>query len=128
MNWLRSLHQMARQKSLNKHTDYVRRGLLVQSWIERLQELTSGYELRNIWNMDELGLFFKALAEKGLLEKSRRCKGGKKSKQLLTADFFVAADGSKISEPVVIWKSESPKCFNKIQDKIRPSNGTLLLK
>ena len=71
--------------------------------------------------MDELGLFFKSLAEKGLLEKSRRCKGGKKSKQLFTADFFVAADDSKISEPVVIRKSESPKCFNKIQDKTRPS-------
>ena len=71
--------------------------------------------------MDELGLFFKALPEKGLVEKSRRCKGGKKSKQLLTADFFVAADGSKISEPVVIWKSNSLKCFNKIQDKTRPS-------
>ena len=28
-----------------------------QSWIERLPELTSGYELRNIWNMDELGFF-----------------------------------------------------------------------
>ena len=54
--------------------------------------------------MDELGLFFKALPEKGLIEKSRRCKGGKKSKQRLTAAFFVAADGSKISEPVVIWK------------------------
>ena len=54
--------------------------ITIQSWIERLPELTSGYELRNIWNMDELGLFFKALPEKGLVEKSRRCKGGKKSK------------------------------------------------
>ena len=34
--------------------------MAIQSWIERLPELTSGYELRNIWNMGELGLFFKA--------------------------------------------------------------------
>ena len=50
--------------------------------------------------MDDLGLFFKALPEKSLFEKSRR--GGKKSKQRLTAAFLVAVDGSKISEPVVI--------------------------
>ena len=34
--------------------------MAIQSWIERLPELISGYELRNIWNMGELGLFFKA--------------------------------------------------------------------
>ena len=59
-----------------------------QSWIERLPELTSGYDLRNIWNMDELGFFFKALLEKDLLEKLRRCKVGKKSKQRLIAAFY----------------------------------------
>ena len=64
--------------------------------------------------MDELDLLFKALPEKGLAEKSRRCKGGKKSKQRLAA-----ADGSKISEPVVIWKSKSPRCFQNIQGKTR---------
>ena len=53
--------------------------MTIQSRIERLLELTSGYELRNISNMDELGLFFKALPEKNLVEKSTRCKGGKKS-------------------------------------------------
>ena len=95
--------------------------MTIQSWIGRLPELTSGYELRNMWNMDELGLFFKALLEKDLVEKPRRCKRGKKSKQRLTAAFFVAADGSKISEPVVIWKSKSPRCFKNIQDKTRPS-------
>ena len=95
--------------------------MTIQSWIERLPELTSGCELRYIWNMDELSLFFKALPEKGLAEKSRRRKGDKKSKQRLTAAFFVAADNSEISEPVVIWKSKSPRCFKNIQDKTRPS-------
>ena len=74
-----------------------------------MPELTADYELKNIWNMDELGLFFKALPEKGLVDKSRNCRGGKKSKQRLTVAFFVAADGSKISGPVVIWKSKSPR-------------------
>ena len=51
--------------------------MTIQSSIERLSELTSGNEFRNIWNMDELGLIFKALLENGLVEKSRRSKGGK---------------------------------------------------
>ena len=68
--------------------------MTIQSWIERLPELTSGCELRNIWNMDELDLFFKALPEKGLAEKSVRRKGDKKSKQRFTVAFFVAADTS----------------------------------
>ena len=32
----------------------------VSSSIERLQELTEGYSLENIWNIDESGCFFKA--------------------------------------------------------------------
>ena len=49
--------------------------MTIQSWIERLPEQTSGYKLRNIWNMDEQSVFFKALPEKSLVEKSRRCNG-----------------------------------------------------
>ena len=44
----------------------------VQAWIERLPELYRGYEPKNILNPDELGLFFKALPEKGLVEKSKK--------------------------------------------------------
>ena len=41
----------------------------VSAWMERLVELTRGYEPADIWNMDETGCFFKALPEKGLPEK-----------------------------------------------------------
>ena len=51
--------------------------MTIQSLIERLPELTSGYELRNIWNMDKLVFLFKALLENGLVEKSRKSKGSK---------------------------------------------------
>ena len=53
----------------------------VQAWIERLPELCQDYEPRNILNLEELGLFFKAFPEKGLMEKGKKTKGGKKSKQ-----------------------------------------------
>ena len=40
----------------------------VSAWMERLVELTRGYELADIWNMDETGCLFKALPEKRLPE------------------------------------------------------------
>ena len=44
----------------------------VSSWIERLQELTEGYSLENIWNMDESGCFFKALPDACLGQKKQK--------------------------------------------------------
>ena len=46
--------------------------------MERLVELTKGYELADIWNMNETGCFFKALPEKGLTQIKRQARGGKK--------------------------------------------------
>ena len=40
----------------------------VSAWMQRLMELTRGYELADIWNMDETGCFFKALPEEVLLK------------------------------------------------------------
>ena len=56
--------------------------------MEIIQELTEGYSSENIWNMDESGCFFKALPDKGLIEKGKEAKGGKRSKQRFTIAFF----------------------------------------
>ena len=61
----------------------------IQAWIEPLPELSQDYESRNILNLDELGLFFKALPEKGLAGKIKKSKGGKKSKQRMTVLLFL---------------------------------------
>ena len=50
--------------------------------------------------MDESGCF-KALPDKGLVEKGKQAKGDKKSKQRLTVAFFVNAAGEKVEKPVV---------------------------
>ena len=51
--------------------------------------------------MDESGCFFKALHGKGLVEKGKEAKGGKKSKPRFTIAFFVNDAGEKIAEPVM---------------------------
>ena len=66
---------------------------------------------------------FKALPDRGLVEKDKEAKGGKKSKQRFTIDFFVNAAGGKIDEPVVIWKGKKPRCFKRLSDKSRPADG-----
>ena len=92
----------------------------IQAWIERLPELCQDYEPRNILNLDELGLFFKALPEKGLAEKKKKSKGGKKSKQRMTVMFIVASDCSFVFEPTVIWRLKLPRCFKSLKDALRP--------
>ena len=86
--------------------------------MERLQELTAGYPSENIWNMGESGYFFKALPDKGLVEKSKQAKGGKKSTQRFMIAFFVNA----AREKVVIWKSGLLRCFRGLRDPSRSAN------
>ena len=52
----------------------------LESWAERLLEIVKGYELKNIWNADETGLFWLELPDKSLSVKKGRCKGGKYAK------------------------------------------------
>ena len=66
--------------------------------------------------MDKSGCFFKALQDKGLVEKGKQAKGGK------TVAFLVNAAGEKVDQPIVIWKSKLPCCFMKLQDPSRPAN------
>ena len=92
----------------------------IQAWIEQLPELYKDYEPRNILHLDELGLFFKVLSENGLAEKTKKIKGGKKSKQLMTVMFIVASDCSFVFEPTVIWRLKLPRCFKSLKDALRP--------
>ena len=51
----------------------------VKVWMERLPQLVKGYSLEDVLNMDELGLFFNTLLQKGLAEKGKKGRGGKQS-------------------------------------------------
>ena len=52
-------------------------GETVDSWKERLPEIVDGYSKDDIWNMDEIGVFWKALPNRGFGVKGKVCKGGK---------------------------------------------------
>ena len=96
------------------------RGETVESWLERIPAIVEGYDAKNIWNCDEMGCFWKALPDKGLAERKKSCKGGKRSKLRVTITFFVNALGESESLPIVIWKSENPRCFKGVKKSQLP--------
>jgi hypothetical protein len=97
----------------------------VLSWKERLPAIVSGYAMEDIYNFDETGCFWRALPERGFGQRGKKCKGGKESKQRITVALLVNAAGEK-EKPVVIWKSDKPRCFkNKILTKTACLSNTL---
>ena len=50
------------------------------------------------------GYFFKTL--KGLVEKGKKGRGEKQSKKWCTVELFVTANGSKVCNPIAVWRSK----------------------
>ena len=96
-------------------------GLTVDSWKERLPEIVQGYSSEDVWNLNETGVFWKALPDKGFGQKVKECKGGKKCKQRFTVTFIVNGVGKSEGKPIIIWKSENPRCFKGINKSELPA-------
>ena len=88
---------------------------MTASWFEtRLPTILSNYELTDIYNADEFGLFFQALPSKSLHLKDEKCIGGKFSKVRLTGLAAANANGEKLPM-FIIGKSKSPRCFKNLK-------------
>ena len=74
--------------------------------MERLQELSTRYSPENIWNMNESGCFFKALPDKGLVERGKQAKGGKKSKLRFKIAFLLMLPGKKSNSQLLHGRVE----------------------
>ena len=67
------LHHGIRKKLISGESLVVSKTTM-ESWMEIIKELCTGYDCQNIWNMDNSGCFFKVLPSK------RKAKKGKKTK------------------------------------------------
>jgi len=85
---------------------------VVENWKATVPTLIEGYELRNIFNSNETGLFWRGLPNKTLATRKDSCKGGKAAKERLTVLLTASVTGEKLP-PLIIWKSLMPRCFNK---------------
>ena len=68
--------------------------------------------------MEETGVFWQALPERGLSQKRKQYTGGKKSKRVTVA-LFVNSAGDK-EKPIVIWSSENPPCWRRFDMTMLP--------
>ena len=91
-------------------------GEMVAPWNETaLPTLLSKYELKDIYNADECGLFFQALPNKTFDVSKKSCHGGKESKVRITVLCCANAIGEKF--PLfVIGKSKQPRCFKGVKN------------
>ncbi|CAH0721898.1 unnamed protein product, partial [Brenthis ino] len=85
---------------------------ICDEWIIQLQSLLKDYELKDVFNADEIGLFFKCLPDKTLIFKNEKCHGGKHSKERLTILLATNMTGSEKLKPLVIGKAKKPRCFS----------------
>ncbi|XP_035673006.1 tigger transposable element-derived protein 4-like [Branchiostoma floridae] len=90
---------------------------VVEDWKEKLPHITAGYAPEDIYNMDESGLFYRTTTNKTLATKGQQCSGGKQAKDRLTLVLCANMAGGK-EKPLIIGKSENPRCFKNID---RPS-------
>lgn len=81
----------------------------------RLQSLLLEYSPADVYNADEMGLFFKCLPDQTLCRKGERCTGGKLSKERLTVMVCANMDGSHKPELFVVGKSKRPRCFKGVR-------------
>jgi hypothetical protein len=91
----------------------------VEDWKDKLSDIIEGYSARDIYNMDETGLFFRALPDKTLSVKGEDCKGGKKSKERITLSLCVNMEGD-FEKPVVIGRAAKPRCFKNLKTENLP--------
>ena len=78
-----------------------------------LPTLLSNYDLKEIYNADEFGLFYQCLPNKSYQLKSEKCYGGKLSKLRITDMAAANATGDKLPM-FVIGKAKNLECFKKV--------------
>jgi hypothetical protein len=76
-----------------------------------LKEVTSRYSPKDIFNMDETGLFYTMAPDRTIARK--KAEGIKQDKTRLTLALSCNADGSELLNPFFIGHANKPRCFSK---------------
>ena len=76
---------------------------VVENWKENIDFVLWDYALKDVFNLNATGLFWRALPNKTLAAKSNKAKGGKLAKERLTACFLCSATGEKMKPLVMLW-------------------------
>lgn len=80
-------------------------------WQSRLKCILDQYRPDDIYNADEIGIFYRLLPDKTLEFKAVDCHSGKKSKDRLTALVCANMSGNDKLPLLIIGKYARPRCF-----------------
>uniref|UniRef100_H3AVG9 HTH CENPB-type domain-containing protein n=1 Tax=Latimeria chalumnae TaxID=7897 RepID=H3AVG9_LATCH len=83
-------------------------------WLARLPDITQGYQPRDIFNLDETGVFYRALPDRSLAPTEEERDGSRHCKDRLTACLLVNQCG-EFEKTLVIGRSAKPRCFRNIK-------------
>ena len=83
---------------------------VVQNGREQLRDELRDWSPKDVYNMDETGLFYRLEPTATLA--TAAVPGKKKSKDRLTVALCSNADGTDMLKPLVIGKAAKPRCFN----------------
>lgn len=86
---------------------------IVEEHLTNLNDIleNSGYDLDDIYNVDETGLFFQLIPDKTLVHKDESCRGIKTKKQRITVLLCCNSTGTDKRRLLIIGKSGKPRCF-----------------
>ena len=87
---------------------------LVEKERPKIKQVLSDYVSDNIYNADELGLFYRLGPNQTLATVHDKAKGTKKKLERLTILLASNARGTRKLKPFVIGKSENPRCFKDV--------------
>lgn len=83
-------------------------------WKDLLIGMIGETDAKNVFNVDETGLFYKCTPDKTLAFKNEKCSGGKLSKERITVLIGANMDGTEKLPLLVIGKSTHPRCFKNV--------------
>lgn len=90
--------------------------LFVEDFARRIMQ--EGIEYKNIYNMEETGLVWKALPTKSLAHGEKNIEGTKLTKDRVTVGLCVNAIGSHKLAPLFIHKFKNPRAFKHCKDRL----------
>ena len=83
----------------------------IQHRLQELRDIIAEYEPRDVFNLDETGLFYNQVVKRTYAKE--RISGTKIKKERITVVLMCNADGSFKFDQVFIGKAEKPRCFKK---------------
>ena len=85
-------------------------------WVKStLVPLLMNYDRNDVFNSDELGLFYKLAPDRTMSFKGEKCVGGKLSKERITVLVCANMTGTEKRKLLVIGKFNKPRCFKNVK-------------